>query len=114
MVDKGNEKQTCDIATPSTLGRRIETGRGRPTPEQRGSQKCSRGGPNRFGPPPKLETDLAGHLDPASVIGNAVVNPAEDRRVNNRCRIIKRRVIRKVSEVESQVEGNPFGDMEFL
>src|ERR1043165_9681830 len=61
-----------------------------------------------------LEIKLSCQLYSASIVGNAVVDAAEDGRSDHRGRIIKRRVIQNIARIQSQIESHAFTDSEFL
>src|SRR5215470_16314995 len=61
-----------------------------------------------------LEAQLAGELNAARVVRDAVVDAAEDRRGDDGGRIIKRRVVQDVARVESQIETHALRDSELL
>src|SRR5438309_1942244 len=61
-----------------------------------------------------LEIQFSYKLNSARVVSDAVVDAAENRRRQNRRRIVERWMVRKVSDVGAQIEIDPLGNSEFL
>ena len=63
---------------------------------------------------PILEADLAGELDAARVVGDAVVDATEDARGDQCGRIIKRRVVQNITRIDTELESYLFRNSEPL
>jgi len=61
-----------------------------------------------------LEIQLSADLNPPGRVRDSVVNTSEQRVVQNRSRIVERRIIEHVACIETQIKSDAFADSEFL
>lgn len=61
-----------------------------------------------------LEIQLSADLNPPGRVRDSVVNTSEQRVVQNRSRIVERRMIGKVANIGTQIKADGFSDLESL